>query len=82
LFPLLNLTQPAKKCQGFLWYNIYMLKKGTGSMQANMTELMTNIDSASRRKAIMTIAKKNNISFEEAQYRQAQRISESQLRKK
>jgi hypothetical protein len=58
-----------------------MLKKGTKNMQSNYNELMTNIDSPARKKAIMTLAKKHNITFEEAQHRQAIRIIQSQARK-
>lgn len=54
-----------------------MLKKGTENMRTNYNELMANVDSPARRKAIMTIAKKHNISFEEAQHRQALRIIQS-----
>lgn len=55
------------------------LAKGEGSMQANMKELMSNIESAGRRKAIATLAKKHNISFSEAQYRQSQAIAKQRL---
>ena len=59
-----------------------MLKKGPSSIRGNMRELMDNISSEGRMKAIMTIAKNNNISFKEAQFRQAQKIALSQARKK
>lgn len=58
------------------------LKKGKGTIRANMTELMQPPQSPARKKAIATIAKKYNISLEEAQYRQAQRIAQFQARKK
>lgn len=58
------------------------LAKGPGSMRANMKELVSNIQSPARRKAITTIAKKYNISFSQAQYRQAEAISRRQLQKK
>lgn len=50
-------------------------------MQSNYDELMANVDSPGRRKAIETLAKKHNITFQEAQHRQALRIIESQARK-
>ena len=59
-----------------------MLKPGVKNMRANYNELMTNVDSVARKKAIMTIAKKHNISIAEAQHRQAIRIIQSQARKK
>lgn len=58
-----------------------MLKKGPANMQSNYDELMANVDSPGRRKAIETLAKKHNITFQEAQHRQALRIIESQARK-
>lgn len=58
-----------------------MLKKGPENMQSNYNELMTNVDSPARRRAIETIAKKNNISFAEAQHRQALHIIQSQAKK-
>lgn len=51
-------------------------------MQSNYTELMNNIDSPGRRKAIETLAKRKNISFQEAQHYQALKIIQSQARKK
>ena len=59
-----------------------MLKKGPQSMRANYKELMQNVESPAREKAILTIAKKHNISIKEAQHRQALRIIQSQARKK
>lgn len=59
-----------------------MLKRGPQNMQTNYAELMTNLQSPGRIKAIHTLAKKHNISFQEAQHRQALRIIESQARKK
>ena len=60
-----------------------MLKKGTKSIRFNMNELVNKpVISQARKKAIATIAKKHNISLEEAQYRQAQRIAQFQARKK
>ena len=58
------------------------LSKGLSSIRGNMQELMTNIESAGRRKAIVTLARKHNISFEDAQFRQAKAIALSQARKK
>ena len=65
-----------------MWYNIFMLKKGPTSIRSNMKELMTNIESEGRRKAIATLAKKHNISFADAQFRQAQAISLKKSREK
>ena len=59
-----------------------MLKKGVQNMRSNYNELMTNIESSGRRKAIETLAKKHNITFEEAQHRQALRIIQSKADKK
>jgi hypothetical protein len=58
------------------------LKKGQGTIRYNVQELMSKVQSPSRKKAIATIAKKHNISKEDAQWRQAIRISQSQARKK
>ena len=58
------------------------LKKGAGSIRGNMVELMNAPASASRKKAIATIARKHNISRKEAQFRQAKAIAISQARKK
>lgn len=59
-----------------------MLGKGVNSIRKNVAELMSSVESQSRHKAIMTIAKNNNISYEDAQYKQAIRIAQSQARKK
>ena len=58
------------------------LAKGPSSVRQNVRELMNSVDSESRRKAILTIAKRNNISFQEAQYKQALRIAQAQAKKK
>lgn len=58
------------------------LIKGPGSIRKNVVELMKPPQSAARKKAIMTIAKKNNISRPEAQFKQAKAIAISQSRKK
>lgn len=59
-----------------------MLKPGIKNMKSNFNELMTNVNSASRHKAILTLAKKHNISYAEALKRQAIRIVQSQAVKK
>lgn len=58
------------------------LRKGPGSMRANVQELMRAPQSQARKKAILTIAKKHNITRQEAQFRQARAIAISQARKK
>jgi vacuolar-type H+-ATPase subunit F/Vma7 len=58
------------------------LLKGAQNMRSNIKELMSGVESQSRHKAILTIAKKNNISYEEAQMKQAIRIAQAQARKK
>jgi hypothetical protein len=58
------------------------LSTGVNSVRPNVTLLMQPPESASRHKAILTIAKKNNISYAEAQFRQATRIAQSQARKR
>lgn len=58
------------------------LLKGQGTIRQNVQELMNPVLSRPRKKAISTIAKKNNISREDAQYRQAVKIAISQSRKK
>jgi hypothetical protein len=58
-----------------------MLTKGQGTIRANVTELMGKVQSQSRMKAISTIARKNNISIKDAQFRQAVAISKSLNRK-
>lgn len=59
-----------------------MLKSGLPHMQSNYTELMNNVISPGRKKAIETLAKKHNISIEEATHKQALRIIESKARQK
>lgn len=56
------------------------LKTGTNSIRQNVRELMSSVDSPSRKKAIMTIAKKNNISYKEAQFKQAIAIAKTKAR--
>lgn len=58
------------------------LAKGPNSIRRNVNELMKGVESSSRHKAIMTIAKKHNISYDDAMFQQAQRIAQSQARKK
>lgn len=59
-----------------------MLKKGLPNMQSNYNELMNNVISPGRKKAIDTLMKKHNISYEDAVHRQALRIIESKARQK
>jgi len=59
------------------------LQTGITSIRANVTALMNDpVQSVARNKAIMTISKKHNITYQEAQFRQAQRIAQSLARKK
>ena len=59
------------------------LFKGPNTIRKNMQELMSSpIQSASRKKAIATIAKKRNISRADARFIQAKAIAVSQARKK
>ncbi len=58
------------------------LLKGPQNIRANVTELMKGINSASRKKAINTIARKNNIPKKDAMFKQAVAIAQSQARKK
>ena len=57
------------------------LIKGPNSIRVNVSELMKQPQSASRKKAISTIARKNNITRQEAQFRQALRISQTYAKK-
>jgi hypothetical protein len=57
-----------------------MLKNGPNSMRSNYKELMTNVESPARHKQILTIAKKHNISYEAAQYKQALAIIKSKAK--
>lgn len=57
------------------------LQTGIKSIKNNVIELMGPILSPSRQRAISTLAKKHNISFEEAKVRQALAIARSQARK-
>jgi hypothetical protein len=58
------------------------LLKGTGTVKKNVTELMKPARSASRKKAIITIAKKHNISRSDAQFRNSVAIAKSYASKK
>ncbi len=57
------------------------LQTGPGTIRANVKELMKGIESPARKKAVETIARKNNISIKEAMFRQATRISQRLARK-
>ncbi len=57
------------------------LGQGPGSLRRNMDLLMQKPQSKQRKRAIATIAKKNNLQPVEAQYRQAIAIGKKQLRK-
>lgn len=58
------------------------LLTGPNSVRSNVNTLMQPVLSPARKKAIMTLAKKHNISLQDAQYHQAIRISQAQARKK
>lgn len=58
------------------------LYKGKGSIRRNMNELMQPPQSAARKKAIMTLARKHNITLDQAQARQARAIASAQARKR
>lgn len=47
------------------------LQTGPNSIRANVTELMGKVLSPARKKAISTIARKNNISLSDAKFQQA-----------
>lgn len=57
------------------------LLKGPNTIRANVTELMKGTRSQSRKKAISTISKRNNISRSDAMFKQAVAISKSQAKK-
>ena len=58
------------------------LKKGQGTIRQNVKELMKPVRSPARKKAILTIAKRRNISRADSQWVQAISIAKSQARKK
>lgn len=57
------------------------LVPGPGSVRRNVALLMQPIQSASRKKAIRTIANKQNVDLKEAQFRQAIAIAKGVARK-
>lgn len=57
------------------------LQPGVGNIRANVSLLMQPPISRPRKKAISTIAKNNNISRPDAQFRQAQHIADYYSRK-
>lgn len=59
-----------------------LLQKGLGTIRKNVTELMSGRVGKTRQRAIVSIAKKNNISRQEARFRQAKAIAISQARKR
>jgi len=58
------------------------LVKGPGTIRQNVSELMKAPESSARKKAILTISRKHNIPYAEAQFRQAQAIAKKQARLK
>lgn len=58
------------------------LKTGPNSIRANVMELMKAPQSPARKKAISTIARRNNVGRKEAQFAQAKAIAINQARKK
>lgn len=57
------------------------LAKGIGNIRKNVTTLMQPVKSAARKKAIVTLSKKHNISRPDAQFKQALAIARAQSRK-
>lgn len=57
------------------------LATGPNSIRKNVLELMNPPRSASRKKAIVTLAKRHNISRKDAQFKQSIAIAKSQARK-
>lgn len=51
-------------------------------MRPNMELLMGKVESSGRHKGILTLAKRHNLSYEDAQAYQAQRIAQARLSKK
>lgn len=58
------------------------LKRGPGTVRSNVSELMQPAQSTARKRAIHTIAKRNNISLKDAQFKQAVAIAKTQSRKR
>ena len=59
-----------------------VLQTGPGTVRKNVTMLMQPVRSKTRKRAISTLAKKHNISLQDAQFRQSLAIARSQARKK
>lgn len=57
------------------------LKQGKGTIRTNIKELMSDVQSPARSKAIKTIMKKRGVSQNEAQFIQAKAIALSQVKK-
>lgn len=57
------------------------LAKGPGTIRANVARLMAPAKSQPRKKAILTLAKKHNISAADAQFKQSLAISRTLARK-
>lgn len=57
------------------------LQSGPGSIRKNVSELMGKVQSPARKKAISTLAKKRNISLQDAQFTQARAIAIKMARK-
>jgi hypothetical protein len=58
-----------------------ILNTGQGTIRSNVTALMQPPVSRSRKRAIITLARKKNISKQQAQFQQAKAIAISQSRK-
>ncbi len=59
-----------------------MLKKGPGTVRSNVAQLMNPPKSQARKKAILTLSHKHNITRDAAQFRQSVAIARAQARKK
>ncbi len=57
------------------------LKRGLGTIRSNVTKLMTGPVGQTRQRAIATLAKRRNMTLDEARFHQAVRISQTQARK-
>lgn len=53
------------------------MKSGPGSFNKNVRVLMGKVESTGRHKAILTLAQRLGVSYEEAQQYQAERIAQS-----
>ena len=58
------------------------LAKGVGTIRGNVQKLMQPAKNKARKRAILSIARKNNITPAEAQFRQALAIARKQARAK